>query len=163
MQWLRQKTGKDYRLLTEAEWEYSARAGTTAARFWGEDGNMSCSFANGADTKAKMIVYGASNWPVANCDDGYAYTAPVGSYKPNAFGLYDMLGNVWEWTQDCLNENYVGAPKDGSAWTKGECSRRVLRGGSWDYYPMHLRSAMRARNAAANRGNFNGFRVARTP
>jgi formylglycine-generating enzyme required for sulfatase activity len=161
VQWLRQKTGKDYRLLTEAEWEYSARAGTTTARFWGEDGNVSCSFANGADTKAKMIVHGASNWPVANCDDGYAYTAPVGSYKPNAFGLYDMLGNVWEWTQDCLNENYVGAPSDGSAWTKGDCSRRVLRGGSWDYYPQHLRSAFRARNAATNRGNFNGFRVAR--
>jgi formylglycine-generating enzyme required for sulfatase activity len=162
VQWLRQKTGKDYRLLTEAEWEYAARAGTTTARFWGEDENMSCSFANGADLKAKMNVQGANNWPVANCDDGYTYTAPVGSYKPNEFGLYDMLGNVWEWTQDCLNENYFGAPTDGSARTKGDCTRRILRGGSWDYYPQHLRSAFRARNAAINRGNFNGFRVARS-
>ena len=159
--WLSQKTGKAYRLLTEAEWEYAARAGTTTRRFWGDDGDQSCAYANGADQMTKAQV---PDWKylIANCNDRYAYTAPVGSYRANAFGLYDMLGNVWEWTEDCWNENYSNAPTDGSAWTAGNCSLRVVRGGSWSYNPLILRSALRNWYATANRSSSGGFRVART-
>ena len=162
VQWLSQKTGKEYRLLSEAEWEYSARAGTTTYRYWGDDGNQSCAYANVADQTFKAQVTGAGNWSVAACSDGYPYTAPVGSFKPNRFGLYEMLGNVWQWTQDCWNANYSGAPKDGSAWTIGDCSQRVVRGGSWLNNPQGVRTAYRNRDPTA-RGNIdNGFRVART-
>jgi formylglycine-generating enzyme required for sulfatase activity len=89
-------------------------------------------------------------------------TAPVGSFKPNAFGLYDMVGNVWEWVEDCYQDNYNGAPADGSAETAGGCNERVVRGGSWDFYPQDLRSASRARNSTANRIYDTGFRVGRT-
>ncbi len=160
--WLSQKTGKDYRLLTEAEWEYAARAGTTTTRFWGDDGNMSCGYANGADLTAKAQVPGFSNSLVANCNDRYAYTAPVGSYRANAFGLHDMLGNVFEWTLDCWNENYHGASTDGSAWMKGTCSQRVVRGGSWSNVPQYLRAAYRGRLTSADRSGNVGLRVDRT-
>ena len=89
-------------------------------------------------------------------------TAPVGSFPANPYGLYDMVGNVWEWTEDCWNESYHGAPADGSAWTSGDCSRRVVRGGSWAYDPDFLRSAYRGRYASGSRVNILGFRVART-
>lgn len=178
VKWLSQKTGKSYRLLSEAEWEYAARAGTTTSRYWGDDGNLSCSYANGADQKTKAYVPGASNWAAATCNDGYAYTSPVGSFKPNHFGLYDMLGNVRQWTQDCWNSNYSartetaandknivkhvsGAPTDGSAWIKGECHRRVLRGGSWVEGPKFLRAASRNHQATEERRSTIGFRVAR--
>jgi len=161
-QWLKQKTGKDYKLPTEAQWEYAARAGTTKSRFWGDDGNMSCTYANGADLKAKADVPGLSTLTVTNCDDGYAYSAPVGSFRANAFGLQDMLGNVWEWTQDCWNENYVGAPNDGNGWTNGNCSRRVFRGGSWINLPNRIRSDHRGEGPITGRFSRLGFRVART-
>ena len=159
--WLSQKTGQEYRLLSEAEWEYAARAGTTTRRFWGDDGDQSCGYANGADQTTKAQVPG---WKflIANCNDRYAYTAPVGSYRANAFGLYDMLGNVGEWTEDCLNENYTNAPTDGSVWTTGNCSRRVVRGGSWHFNPRSLRSAFRSGITTAVRSLNIGFRVART-
>ena len=159
--WLSQRTGKVYRLLTEAEWEYAARAGTTTRRFWGDYGDESCSYANGADQTTKAQVLGAANWLVANCNDRYAHTAPVGSYRANAFGLFDMLGNVWEWTEDCWNGNYGDAPSDGRAWATGDCSQRVVRGGSWSDIPMFLRSALRFRGSTAIRDNYVGFRVAR--
>ena len=162
VRWLSQKTGRHYRLLTEAEWEYAARAGTTSARFWGDAGDLSCGFANGADLTTEAQVPGASNWAVANCNDRYAYTAPVGSYRANAFGLYDMLGNVWEWTQDCWNENYSGAPTDGSAWAPGDCFLRVVRGGSWEDAPLGLRAAYRVGSPTVIRVYIRGFRVART-
>jgi len=158
--WLSRKTGKNYRLLTEAEWEYAARAGTTTARFWGDDGNMSCAYANGADLRALRHIPGAINWPVANCNDGHAYTAPVGSFRPNAFGLHDMLGNVWEWTQDCWNANYSEAPMDGSASAAGDCFMRVVRGGSWDDSPPALRAAYRVGSPMVIRVYGRGFRVA---
>ena len=161
VRWLSQKTGRDYRLLTEAEWEYAARAGTTTTRFWGDAGNMSCGYANGADLTAEAQVPGASNWAIANCNDRYAYTAPVGSYRANAFGLYDMLGNVWEWTQDCWNGNYNGAPTDGSAWAAGDCFLRVVRGGSWEDAPLGLRAAYRVGSPTVIRVYIRGFRVAR--
>jgi formylglycine-generating enzyme required for sulfatase activity len=161
--WLQQKTGQSYRLLTEAEWEYAARADTTTVRYWGDDVKTSCDYANVLDLKAKTTITGASNWSNFNCDDGHAFTAPVGSYKANGFGLYDMLGNVWEWTQDCWNDNYSGAPTDGSAWTAGDCSKRVARGGAWYVDPLlYLRAAYRYRGSNEGRGSGGGFRVARS-
>ena len=157
--WLSQRTGKPYRLLTEAEWEYAARAGTMTARFWG-DADLSCGYANGADLTTAAQVPGAGAWPVANCNDRYAYTAPVGSYRANSFGLYDMLGNVEEWTQDCWNPNYSGAPTDGSAWAGGDCSLRAVRGGSWEDAPVGLRAAYRVGSPTVVRVHRRGFRVA---
>ena len=154
VRWLSGKTGKEYRLLSEAEWEYVARAGTVTARYWGESETGQCRYANGADE-----TYG---WTEAFCDDGYARTAPVGSYQANGFGLHDVLGNVYEWTEDCWNESYTGAPSDGSAWETGNCSRRVLRGGSWDILPRDLRSAFRYGYSTGSRVINLGFRVART-
>ena len=162
VRWLSQKTGRAYRLLTEAEWEYAARAGTATTRFWGDSGNLSCEYANGADLTVAAQVPGASEWTVANCNDRYAYSAPVGSYRANAFGLHDMLGNVWEWTQDCWNGNYRGAPTDGSAWAAGDCSLRAVRGGSWEDAPQGLRAAYRVGSPTVIRVYIRGFRVART-
>jgi formylglycine-generating enzyme required for sulfatase activity len=138
-----------YRLPSEAEWEYAARGGTSTARWWGEAIGSNYTNCNGCGSK----------W------DGKEI-ADAGSFKSNPFGLYDVLGNVWQWTQDCWNESYVGAPRDGSAWTAGDCSKRVLRGGSWTSVPAFVRSAARSR-ADANGRDFDyssnaGFRVART-
>jgi formylglycine-generating enzyme required for sulfatase activity len=135
--WLTRKTGKRYRLLTEAEWEYVARAGATTA-----------------------YAFGDHIWP-AQANYYTRATAPVGSYAPNAFGVHDMHGNVWEWTTDCWNESYNGAPATGEAWLAGDCSRHVFRGGSWDDYPWFLRSAERSNGTAGIRLNDLGFRVAR--
>jgi formylglycine-generating enzyme required for sulfatase activity len=136
--WLKNQTGSEYRLLSEAEWEYAARAGTTTKYHWGN------SFDEGR----------------ANNGAG---TVPVGRYEANRFGLHDMLGNVWEWVEDCWHDSYAGAPTDGRAWTSGDgCSRRVLRGGSWVNYPRVLRAADRDWNGDGNRLDFIGFRVART-
>ena len=154
-QWLSRSTGERYRLLSEAEWEYAARAGAQTARWWGEGESGQCAHANGADAGAGF------SWGIG-CSDGHSRTAPVGSYRANAWGLHDVLGNVREWTEDCWNEGYAGAPGDGRAWTEqGNCSQRVLRGGSWDGEPMKLRSAIRSRNRVG-RGDDAGFRVART-
>jgi formylglycine-generating enzyme len=159
--WLSQKTGRTYRLLTEAEWEYAARAGTTTARFWGDARHASCDYANGADFTTRTQVRGAIDWQIADCNDRHAHTAPVGTYHANAFGLHDMLGNVWEWTQDCWNENYTGAPTDGSAWVTGNCFLRVVRGGSWEDNPLGLRAAYRVGSPVVIRVHARGFRVAR--
>ena len=143
--WLNKTTGKQYRLPSEAEWEYAARAGSETKYSWGNSiGN----------NKANCDGCG-SRW-----DD--SQTAPVGSFSANAFGLYDMHGNVYEWTQDCWNGSYKGAPSDSSAWLKGDCSRRVLRGGSWYSYPNGLRSANRIDFTTGVRSNDDGFRLART-
>ena len=105
-------------------------------------------------------TYGGKETP---CRDGYGLgTAPAGSYRANGYGLYDMHGNVWEWVQDCWNESYAGAPNNGDAWERGDCSRRVLRGGSRSNNSWFLRSANRLRLQTGYRGDYNGFRVART-
>lgn len=158
--WLGQQTGRKYRLLTEAEWEYAARAGTTTTRYWGDDPDRSCDYANGADRTTAARVPAWNDWHVANCDDRHAYTAPVGSYRPNAFGLYDMLGNVEEWTQDCWIGHYRGAPTDGSAVAAGDCSLRVVRGGSWDDSPVGVPAAYRVGSPATIRVYRRGFRIA---
>ena len=153
--WLRRESGAPYRLLSEAEWEYVARGGTETAWYWGEGNAGQCQHANGADASTEF------GWKIA-CDDGYARTAPVGSYTENGFGLYDVLGNVWECVEDCWNGNYEGAPTDGTAWTKGNCDTRVVRGSSWLDGPGTLRSASRGRLTPGYRGYFIGFRVARS-
>jgi formylglycine-generating enzyme required for sulfatase activity len=159
LKWLSAKANQNYRLPSEAEWEYAARARTTTARFWGEHSDQACQYANVADEALKRQY----NWrTIHDCDDGHVNTAPVGSYKSNAFGLKDILGNVWEWTDDCYNDSYDGAPSDGSAWSKGDCGRRVLRGGSWGSTPDVVRLALRSRHVTEDRDDVLGFRPART-
>ena len=144
--WLSRKTGKQYRLLTEAEWEYAARAGTRTKYYWGDSIDRNRANCDGC----------GSRW-----DD--KRTAPVGSFGANGFGLHDVHGNVWEWVEDCWHDGYAGAPSDGSAWTKGgACGWRVMRSGSWVSYPRDLRSANRFRYDTGLRVNSVGFRVART-
>ena len=157
--WLSRQTGKRYRLLSESEWEYVARAGTTTSRYWGDSTGAQCRYANGADRTAKRQY---SGWTVAECDDGVVHTAPVGSFTANNFALHDVLGNVWEWTQDCWHDSYTGAPGDGRAWERGDCSHRVVRGGSWGFRPRSLRAADRGWGASGVRYGFLGFRIART-
>ena len=157
--WLSDRTGERYRLLSESEWEYVARAGTTAARYWGDD-NMSaqCSHANGA----KMQRSSQDSEPFGGCDDGHRWTSPVGSLDANPFGLHDVLGNVFEWVDDCWNQTYEGAPSNGTSWEAGNCGRRVFRGGAWLYGPSVLRSAFRVAYKPGYRSVVLGFRVARS-
>ena len=158
--WLSKKTGKTYRLLSEAEWEYVARAGTTTRFSFGYNEADLCRHGNGADRTAKKTY---KNLTVANCTDNYLHTTPVGVFAANRFGLHDMHGNVWEWVEDCRHGSYNGAPRDGSAWTSGgNCARRVLRGGSWGGRPRNLRSAYRDGDGTDYRNSINGLRVART-
>ena len=146
VEWLSRRAGKEYRLLSESEWEYVARAGTTTAYWWGDEIGKARANCDGC----------GSRW-----DNGK--TAPVGSFRANEFGLYDVHGNVWEWVEDCWHGSYRGAPGEGEAWESGgDCSQRVLRGGSWYYKPRFLRSALRNRDSAGNRSSLLGFRIART-
>lgn len=156
--WLSRVTQKKYRLLSASEWEYAARAGFAGADGWISDNTEACRSANVADQSAEENYPG---WQVFDCRDDYVHTAPVGAFAPNAYGLYDMAGNLFEWVTDCWNSDYGGAPTDGSAWTDGNCSRRVLRGGSWYSRPDYLRVAFRNRFDKAHRSSSFGFRVAR--
>ena len=158
--WLAARTGRPYRLLSEAEWEYAARAGTTTSRYWGDDAASACAHANGADRTTAAQVPGATAWSSTACDDRHAHTAPVGILRANAFGLHDMLGNAGEWTQDCWNGNYASAPTDGSATITGDCALRAVRGGSWDDAPAGLRAAYRVGSPTTVRLYSRGFRVA---
>ncbi|MGI9476678.1 MAG: SUMF1/EgtB/PvdO family nonheme iron enzyme [Hyphomicrobiaceae bacterium] len=157
--WVSQRTGKTYRLLSEAEWEYAARAGSDKPYSYGSGPSALCEHANGADLSARR-VYGR-NLATYRCNDGYVHTAPVGRFRANAFGLHDMHGNVVEWVEDVVHANYKRAPHDGSAWVRGgNQSRRVLRGGAWGYGQRYLRSADRDEYYAGARGNYGGFRIA---
>ena len=164
--WLTKKIGKQYRLLTEAEWEYAARATTTpgsASRYtFGEDDSAMCRYGNVADKTARQTIPGADTWTIYPCSDGYAYAAPVGTFAANAFGLYDVHGNVWQWTEDCYNISYIGAPTDGSPWVAGDCDHRVVRGGMWGSSPANVRLARRFKDPNDMRSQDIGFRVARS-
>ncbi len=166
VEWLGRETGERYRLPSESEWEYAARAGTTAARYWGNDPDAACTNANVADEFAKQnysgFVHNYSGFTIHNCRDGHVYTAAVGSFRANGFGLYDVLGNVWEWVEDCWIGSYVGALSNGDSWTTGDCDRRDVRGGSWYDHPGFVRAANRWRHGPVIRLTFTGFRVART-
>ena len=155
IRWLSGETGETYRLLSEAEWEYVARAGTSTARYWGESQVGQCRYANGADSGTDY----PDRW--VGCDDGYEKTAPVGSFEANAFGLHDVMGNVWEWVEDPYHRSYRDAPSDGSVW-EGGSGDRMFRGGSWYHGPAILRSANRADDDLDDRVSNYGFRVART-
>ena len=158
--WLTNETGAGYRLPSEAEWEYAVRVGTRTRYHFGDASERLCAYGNVAD---RTKLPNGNVWVnTAECEDGAVYPTAVGSYRPNAFGLYDMHGNVWEWVEDCWNGSYAGAPSDGVAWVSGDCAKRVLRGGSWYDDPRNLRAAYRFRLTTGNRFNRNGFRVART-
>ena len=157
--WLSRETGGAYRLLSEAEWEYVARAGSTTQFHFGDHPMDLCRYANHADVSLPEHV----EWRNTLCSDRIALeTAEVGSYLPNPWGLHDTHGNVWEWVEDCWNGSYEESPTDGSAWTQGDCSRRVLRGGSWNNRPALLRAAGRNGVGVGERGLNIGLRVART-
>lgn len=156
--WLATTTGQPYRLLSEAEFEYANRAGAATVYSWGDETSRICELANGFDQSAGRQHPG---WASPPCDDGYAATSPVRSFPANTFGLFDMTGNVLQWVQDCSADSYDGAPVDGTARADGDCSVRVLRGGSWLNSAKGLRSALRDRDKAADRFNNLGFRVAR--
>jgi formylglycine-generating enzyme required for sulfatase activity len=141
--WLSQKSGRTYRLPSEAEWEYAARAGTNTAYWWGRD-------------------VGSKQANCRECNTGSGQqTLPVGSFQPNPFGLYDTAGNAAEWVEDCWNDNYRGAPNDGKAWTAGQCRLRGLRGGGYDSAAKYVRSSARFRYDTDVRYSVNGFRVLR--
>ena len=156
--WLSAKTGHRYRLPSASEWEYAARAGGVAAQPWSEDGSGACASANVADQSAARRYPG---WSIFACNDGYVQTSPVGSFKANSFGLNDMLGNVFQWTEDCWNSDYKAAPIDGSPRADGDCAERELRGGSWFSTPAYVRANYRNHFGADYRTSSAGIRVAR--
>jgi sulfatase modifying factor 1 len=156
--WLSAKTGQQYRLPSASEWEYAARAGGAAAQPWTAEGSDACARANVADQSAAHRYPG---WAVFACNDGFVQTSPVGSFKANSFGLNDMLGNVFQWTEDCWNADYKGAPVDGAARADGDCTERELRGGSWFSTPSFVRANYRNHFGVDYRTSSVGIRVAR--
>ncbi len=167
-QWLSQQTSKHFRLPTEAEWEYAARAGSTSSRFWGDDPAQACHYANVFDKLHQEKIRSTYNVPQGltmhhPCEEPYLTLAPVGSFQPNAWGLFDMLGNVWEWVADCPHQNYSDAPSLAhQAWdveNQGVCTKRVVRGGSWFVGVRDVRVAARNSDRIEDRGAGLGFRL----
>lgn len=158
--WLSQKTAQTYRLLSASEWEYIARdaARNNTNTTHASDTQNVCDEGNVADLEAVKKYPG---WKVSNCTDNFVHSAPVGTFKANGFGVFDLKGNVFEWVEDCWNYNYVDAPTDGSAWTSGDCQRRVLRGGSWFSQENFSRPTFRNSFKKHHRSSSFGFRVAR--
>lgn len=161
--WISRKTGKNYRLPTEAEWEYTTRAGTQTIYFWGDDKNEACLYANVYDHSSDAEnLYGYQRF---ECSDSFPYTAPVASFLPNNFGVYDLLANAREWVDDCWHYSYQSAPTDGSRWgseNNGLCRFGVLRGGAWAYNTFNVRVAYRnAYFSSQARASMWSFRLAR--
>jgi len=159
-EWLSQKTGKRFKLPTEAEWEYAARAGIQTTRYWGDDDANLCRHANIADRTGKAIASMAS-YAYDGCDDGYKVSAPVGRFAPNSFGLHDMLGNVWEWTASPYDKTYAGGEKRAASLSEG--GKRVNRGGSWTNAPSVVRAAYRSFSSPGDGYYLLGLRLARNP
>jgi len=163
--WLAEKTGENYRLPSEAEWEYAARAGSTGPYFWGDDRMQTCTFANvrsqgaWAISKRQAVADIAEGFP---CDDGVRQSAAVGSFEPNDFDLHDVQGNAWEWVTDCNHKDYAGAPTDGSAWLDDDaCSFGVIRGGSYLNLVERSSATVRAGRPRTGGATNMGFRIAR--
>ncbi len=154
--WLNHKAGEAFRLPSEAEWEYAARAGSESVYYMGEDPSELCAHANAADKRALEHYPG---FAVNDCDDGYVRTSPVASFAASPWGLYDIYGNVWEWVEDCWRASYAGAPTDGSAVLEGDCTRRGFRGGGYGDIPHYARSTLRNRGNALHRKDDIGFRL----
>jgi len=159
--WLSTETGKRYQLPSESTWEYATRAGTTTSRFWGEEG--ACEYSNVSDfSRAAMHGLDISSQNIFPCEDGNTYSSTVASFKPNQFGLYDTIGNVWEWTVDCWNKDYSSSNNDGAPRLDGNCNNRVYRGGSWGNLPTLVRAAKRLTDPTHYRYYNLGFRISRT-
>ena len=158
VRWLASRSGAPYHLPSEAQWEYAARGGTDTPRYWGDDPAKACENANVADAALKKKF---PNWRAYACDDAQTYTAAAGRYQANGFGIFDALGNIWEWTQDCWHDGYKNAPADGSAWVEESCGVRVFRGGSWFNGPRSVRAAFRNSETTVFRSTLLGIRLAR--
>jgi formylglycine-generating enzyme required for sulfatase activity len=158
--WLSKTTGKTYRLPSEAEYEYAARAGGTARYGFTDNPAELCSFVNGADQSAKTAGLPPTT-PYMACNDGFPFTAPAGSFAANAFGLHDLIGNVWEWTADCYAPDYSSAGSDSAPRNEAGCTAHAVRGGDWFSTASSLRPAVRAKASPDAHNDDIGFRVVR--